>query len=168
MSETRFRAHHLRDTIVCVSRTQKAVTVQRENSGARDRDTSELALSVSGYAFGETIERLKGAIAANGNTLFAQIDQSEAAERAGLRLRPTTLLIFGNPKAGTALMDAFPLAALDLPLKCLVWENDGAVSVAYVPMRVIAARHGLTGKDALVGAIDQALKALVDAIAQTQ
>ena len=77
--------------------------MQRENSGARDRDTSELALSVSGYAFGETIERLKGAIAANGNTLFAQIDQSEAAERAGLRLRPTTLLIFGNPKAANRL-----------------------------------------------------------------
>jgi uncharacterized protein (DUF302 family) len=138
--------------------------MQRENGGGGDR---EAALSVSRYSFDETVERLKSAIAASGNTLFAQIDQSEAARNAGLRLRPTTLLIFGNPKAGTPLMDAFPLAALDLPLKCVVWEDDAAVSVAYVPMRVIAARHGVAGKDVLVGTIDQALKALVDAVALT-
>ena len=83
----------------------------------QERESTEAAIvSISRYAYGETVERLMSAIAAAGTTLFAQIDQSAAAENAGLRLRPTTLLVFGNPKAGTPLMDAFPLAALDLPL----------------------------------------------------
>jgi uncharacterized protein (DUF302 family) len=134
-----------------------------ENS--RERTVSEAVVSnVSRYSYRETIERLTAAIADAGNTLFAHIDQSAAAAAAGLTLRPTTLLVFGNPKGGTPLMEAFPLAALDLPLKCIVWEERDAVNVAYVPLSVIAARYGITGKDAVVAAIDRALGALVDRV----
>lgn len=98
-------------------------------------------LSVTG-----TVERLCGLIAEAGATLFAVIDQSAEAERAGLPLRETTLLIFGNPAAGTPVMAAVPLAALDLPLKILVWKDDaGAVWMTYLDAAWLAARYGLAG-----------------------
>jgi uncharacterized protein (DUF302 family) len=128
-------------------------------------DMTDASVSVSRYAYGETIDRLTKAIADAGSTIFAKIDQSAAASVAGLHLRPTTLLIFGNPKGGTPLMDAFPLVALDLPLKCIVFEEQGAVNVAYVPVSVIAARYSVTGKEALVANLDQALAALVHVVA---
>jgi uncharacterized protein (DUF302 family) len=126
---------------------------------------TEVQHGVSRYSYSETCERLIAAIADSGSTLFGRIDQQAAARAAGLDLRPTTLLIFGNPRGGTPLMDAWPLAALDLPLKLLVWEEDAKVSVAYVPVRIIAGRYGVTGKDALVQALDGALAALVAAVA---
>jgi len=82
-----------------------------------------------------------------------------------MSLRPTTLLIFGNPKGGTLLMDAFPLSALDLPLKLLVWEESDTVDVAYTPANVLAARYGVAGKDALIAALDHALETVVASIA---
>ena len=85
----------------------------------------------SRYSYSETVERLAKAITAGGNTIFATIDQAAAAEASGLALRPTTLVIFGNPKGGTPLMDAFPLVALELPLKLLVWQDDNGVKIAY-------------------------------------
>ncbi|MBV9101939.1 MAG: DUF302 domain-containing protein [Candidatus Eremiobacteraeota bacterium] len=81
----------------------------------------------------------------SGNTVFAMIDQAEAAAKVGLTLRPTTLIVFGNPKGGTPLMEALPLIALELPLKMLVWEENGTVNVSYVPMSEIAARYGAKG-----------------------
>ncbi len=101
----------------------------------------------SRYPYSETIERLSKAITDAGNTIFATIDQAAAANRAGLSLRPTALIIFGNPKGGTPLMDAFPLVALELPLKLLVWQDDDGVKIAYVTMSEIAARYGATGMD---------------------
>lgn len=73
----------------------------------------------SRHSYPQTLEILKKAIADAGNTVFAAIDQSAAAAGVGLTLRPTTLLVFGNPKGGTPMMDAFPLVALELPLKLL-------------------------------------------------
>ena len=90
---------------------------------------------VSRYPFDETIARLRDAIANAGNTLFADIDQSAAAKTAGLSLRPTRLLIFGNPKGGTPLMDAFPPIAVELPLKIAVWEENGKTAMAYTSVR---------------------------------
>ncbi len=119
----------------------------------------------SRFPYSETIDHLVQAITNGGNTLFASIDQTAAAAAAGLTLRPTTLLVFGNPKAGTALMDAFPLCALDLPLKLLVWEAGGVVNVAYVPATEIARRNGIVGKDALIGAMDKALGSLTQGVA---
>jgi uncharacterized protein (DUF302 family) len=116
----------------------------------------------SRFSYAETLERLKDAIVRGGNTIFASIDQSAAAASVGLVLRPTTLLVFGNPKGGTPLMDSFPLVALDLPLKVLVWEEGGNVKLAYVPMSEIAARYGVTGMDARIEAMDRAIDSLTD------
>ncbi len=114
----------------------------------------------SRYSYSDTIERLSKAIVDAGNTIFATIDQAQAATNAGLTLRPTSLIIFGNPKGGTPLMDAFPLVALELPLKLLVWEQDGTVNVAYQQMSEIAKQYGVTGRDAQIAAMDHALDAL--------
>jgi uncharacterized protein (DUF302 family) len=95
----------------------------------------------------DTVERLSLRIGAAGATLFGVIDQSCEAEQAGLTLRDTKLLIFGNPAAGTPVMAAAPLSALDLPLKILVWQDDGgAVWMSYLEAGWLADRHGLAGE----------------------
>jgi uncharacterized protein (DUF302 family) len=78
----------------------------------------------SRHSVEETVERLRGILAAVGVTLFALVDHSGEAEKVGMKMRPTKLLIFGNPKAGTPLMLAAPSIAIDLPLKILVWEDE--------------------------------------------
>ncbi len=119
----------------------------------------------SRLSYAQTLATLRDHITGGGNTIFAAIDQAAAAQTVGMTLRPTTLIVFGNPKAGTPLMDAFPLAALALPLKLLVWEEDATVSVAYETMKEIAARYGVTGMDARIDAMDNAVDALTDAVA---
>jgi uncharacterized protein (DUF302 family) len=118
----------------------------------------------SRLTYAETITTLKDAIVKAGNTIFASIDQSAAAQSVGLTLRPTTLIVFGNPKGGTPFMDAVPLVALDLPLKLLVWEERLGVNVAYVPMSKIAARYGVVGMDARIEAIDRAVDSLIGSV----
>jgi uncharacterized protein (DUF302 family) len=122
-------------------------------------------VKVSRYAYTDTLARLLKSISDAGNTVFATIDQAAAAKQSGLTMRPTTLIVFGNPKAGTPLMEAFPLVALDLPLKLVVWEQDASVSVAYATATELASRYGIAGKDALIAAIDNALNALGNSIA---
>ncbi|MBV8163250.1 MAG: DUF302 domain-containing protein [Candidatus Eremiobacteraeota bacterium] len=119
----------------------------------------------SRFGYGETLERLTDAIIKAGNTIFASIDQSAAARSVGSTLRPTTLLIFGNPKGGTFLMEAFPLVALELPLKLLIWEEDSKVNLSYVPMSEIAARYSVAGMDTRIQAMDAALDSLTGAVA---
>jgi uncharacterized protein (DUF302 family) len=92
----------------------------------------------------QTMERLQSSLQSHNVTLFATIDFSADAAKAGLTLRPEKLLIFGNPKAGTSLMRAAPTAGLDLPFKALIWEDpDQRVWVSYNEPRYVAARHGL-------------------------
>jgi uncharacterized protein (DUF302 family) len=95
-----------------------------------------------------TVERLKSILQAKGVTLFAVIDHSGEAEKAGMKMPATKLLIFGNPKSGTPLMLAAPRSAIDLPLKILVWEDvreDAAqkVWISYNSPAYLAKRHGL-------------------------
>lgn len=118
----------------------------------------------SRLSYNDTLATLEQHITGGGNTIFATIDQAAAAQKAGTTLRPTTLIIFGNPKAGTPLMDAYPLIGLELPLKVQVWEETGTVSVAYEPMSEIAKRYGVIGMDARIAAIDQALDALTNTV----
>jgi uncharacterized protein (DUF302 family) len=90
-----------------------------------------------------TIERLEETLQAKGIQLFALVDHSGEAEKAGLHMPPTKLLIFGNPKAGTPLMLAAPTTAIDLPLKILVWQDrDDKVWVSYNGAGYLQARHG--------------------------
>jgi uncharacterized protein (DUF302 family) len=92
----------------------------------------------------ETIDRLEALVISRGMKVFARIDQKAAAESAGLTMRPTLLLIFGDPKSGTPLMIAHPSLALDLPLKALAWQDDsGQVWVAYNSPQYLVERHGL-------------------------
>jgi uncharacterized protein (DUF302 family) len=91
----------------------------------------------------DTVARLTDLIVARGLKLFAVIDQSAEASAAGLALRDTTLVLFGSPAAGTPVMVASPLVALDLPLKVLVWDDDGQTQVTYTAPAALAARHQL-------------------------
>jgi uncharacterized protein (DUF302 family) len=98
----------------------------------------------SNHSVNETVEKLKGILQAKGITLFTLVDHSGEAEKAGLKMRPTKLLIFGNPKAGTPMMLAAPSSAIDLPLKILVWEDDqGKVWISYNSQQYLQERHGL-------------------------
>jgi uncharacterized protein (DUF302 family) len=98
----------------------------------------------SSHSVDDTIEKLKGILLAKGVTLFALIDHSGEAEKAGMKMRPTKLLIFGSPKAGTPLMVAAPSCAIDLPLKILVWEDaNRGVWISYNSLGYLKERHGL-------------------------
>jgi uncharacterized protein (DUF302 family) len=89
-------------------------------------------------------ERLEAAVAARGLTVFARIDFAADAAEVGLQLRPTRLLVFGNPRAGTPLLNAAPTVGIDLPLKVLIWEAaDGSASVGYNSPGWIGARHAV-------------------------
>ena len=96
------------------------------------------------HSVDETVEKLKGMLRDKGITLFALIDHSGEAEKAGIKMRPTKLLIFGSPKAGTPLMLAAPSSAIDLPLKILIWEDArGKVWVSYNSAAYLQERHNL-------------------------
>jgi len=99
---------------------------------------------LSHHSVGETVEKLKGILRTKEVTLFAMVDHSGEAEKVGMKMRPTKLLIFGSPKAGTPLMQAAPSVALDLPLKILVWEDgQGRVWVSYNSPAYLQERHGI-------------------------
>jgi uncharacterized protein (DUF302 family) len=95
----------------------------------------------------EVVERLEGLLQAKGVTLFALIDHSGEAEKVGLKMRPTKLLVFGSPKAGTPLMIAAPTSAIDLPLKILIWEDaEGNVWLTYNSPLYLQERYGLSSE----------------------
>jgi len=101
----------------------------------------------SSYDFQETIARLKKDIAAKGIRFFSEIDQTELAAGAGIKLNPSTLLVFGNPPLGTQFITANPNAGLDWPVRLLVTQdNTGAVWTVYTDFAWIAARHGIVNR----------------------
>lgn len=98
----------------------------------------------SHHSVDETVKRLKDLLAAKGVTLFALVDHSGEAEKAGMTMPPTKLLIFGSPKAGTPVMLAAPTSAIDLPLKVLIRETrDGEVLVSYNSLEFLEQRHAI-------------------------
>ena len=117
-----------------------------------------------GKSVNATVERAIEEIQALGLTLFARVDHAAMAEDAGLALRPTQLLIFGNPRLGTPLMNMLPTAAIDLPLKLLIWAGEDGVRVGYNDPAWIGARHG-GGRSAPVGGMADALAAITAASA---
>ncbi|MGC1183863.1 MAG: DUF302 domain-containing protein [Candidatus Dormiibacterota bacterium] len=119
----------------------------------------------SHFSVAETIERLADAASATGLLIFARIDHAQGAWDAGMALRPTVLLIFGNPKGGTPLMQDRQTAGIDLPMKALAWEDEtGRVWLTYNDPAWIADRHALSPKRAAsVAAIDTGLANLVTA-----
>jgi uncharacterized protein (DUF302 family) len=98
----------------------------------------------SRYPVGDSVERIVAALRSEGVTVFAVIDQSKEAGKVGLALRPTSLIIFGDPTAGTPLMENSPSLAIDLPLKALVWEGPGGRTlVSYNSPEYLQRRHAL-------------------------
>lgn len=110
----------------------------------------------------ETLDRLLAALASRGLTVFARIDHAAGAASVGLPLRPTEVVLFGNPKGGTALMQDRQTAGIDLPLKALVWEDaEGKAWLAYNDPAWLAKRHGLgAASDAAVKAMTGLLRAI--------
>jgi len=102
-----------------------------------------IVTKISPRPVAETVTRLTDLLGAKGLKVFAVIDQSDEARQAGLGLRDTTLVLFGNPSAGTPVMVEAPLAALDLPLKLLIWDDAGQTKVSYRAPAVLAARYRL-------------------------
>lgn len=98
----------------------------------------------SQHSFSETLKRLESLLQAKGLAIFARIDHSGEAEKAGLHMPPTQVIVFGSPKAGTPVMLAAPTLAIDLPLKALVWENaEGKVLVSYNTPEYLKQRHSI-------------------------
>jgi len=103
-----------------------------------------LITTASRHSVAETLARLRAALKQRELTLFAQVDHAAGAASVGLVLRPTTVVIFGNPKGGTPLMQEAQTVGIDLPLKMLVWEDGfGRVQLSYNDVAWIAQRHGL-------------------------
>lgn len=116
---------------------------------------------VSPRTVAETVARFTEIAQAKGLKVFTVIDQAAEARQAGLTLRDTVLVVFGNPSAGTPVMAAAPLSALDLPLKFAVWDDAGQTKVSYVSPQTIADRYGL---DPALAANLAAIGPLTDAL----
>lgn len=126
-------------------------------------DVNGLTTVPSGHGPKETMDRLEAAVRGKGMTVFARIDHAAGAAEAGLSLQPTELLVFGNAKVGTALMQAAQTMGVDLPLKALVWQDSsGKTWLSWNSPRWMARRHGA---DLQVDAAVQAMEAALAAVA---
>src|SRR5438876_6458635 len=109
----------------------------------------------------ETMDRLQAEIRAKGMTVFARIDHAAGAAEVGLTLRPTELIIFGNARGGTPLMESVQTVGIDLPLKALVWEDAGGETwLSYNEPSWIAQRHGVANAEPVVSKMSAALSAM--------
>jgi uncharacterized protein (DUF302 family) len=105
---------------------------------------ADIVTKLSPRSVGDTVAVLRHLIEAKGLKLFVVVDQAAEARGAGLELRETTVVVFGSPAAGTPVMAAAPLAAVDLPLKVVVWDDEGQTKVSYTAPSALAARYGLS------------------------
>jgi len=120
----------------------------------------------SAYGMAETVERLKKDIAAKGITFFQEIDQTALAAKAGIELRPSILLVFGNPPLGTQFITANPQAGLDWPVRLLVYRDAaGAVWTAYTDFAWIAKRHGVSDREAQFHMATEVAASIVSSVA---
>jgi uncharacterized protein (DUF302 family) len=126
-------------------------------------DVAGVVTKVSPWLPADTVSRLFAVVAARGMEVFAVIDHSEQARNVGLELRNSKLVIFGTPQTDTPVIEAAPLAALDLPLKVLVWADGHQTKLSYTAPAMLASRYGLNGElaarladiDALTSAVIQ-------------
>jgi uncharacterized protein (DUF302 family) len=126
-----------------------------------DLDDADLVTLPSAHGATETVERLKSLLSQKKIHLFADVDHAAGAQKVGLSLRPTRLLIFGNPQAGTPLMQSQQTIGLDLPLRVLVWEDAaGKVWLTYHRPEFLAQRHQILDHDEAVQALGSGLAAL--------
>jgi uncharacterized protein (DUF302 family) len=123
-----------------------------------------LVTKTSPRSVAQTVDRLTSLVEAKGMKVFAVVDHSGEAAKAGIELRDTKVVIFGSPQAGTPVMEAVPLAALDLPLKVLVWADGDQTKVTYTAPAALAERYRLSDElAARLAGIDPLTDALVQA-----
>lgn len=143
-----------------------AGVVHADDAPAPHVKTQGLLVLKSKDSVAASVARLKAALEAKGMNVFAVIDHSAGATKAGLELPPTQLVIFGNPKAGTLLMQKAATTAIDLPMKMLIWKDaDGSVYVGYNAASYLAKRHGLPDNHPVIVKITGALAAFANVAA---
>jgi len=137
------------------------VTIPVEGSATAPNQADQVVTKLSPRSLADTVARLEAVVAEKGLRLFAEIDHSGEARAVGLELRETKVVVFGSPQAGTPVMQAAPLAALDLPLKVLVWADGDQTKVSYAPPAALSARYGFGDElaDRLAG-----IEAITDAV----
>ena len=145
--------------ILCLALVVNAVLF-----GTASAEDQSLVRKPSPYSVAETLDRLAGILESKGATVFARVDHSAGAEKIGEDLRPTQLLIFGNPKIGTPLMTGAQEAGLDLPLRALAYEDaDGQVWLAYRDPITLVKTHHIAGRDEAAMKMRGAIGNLTDA-----
>ncbi len=134
-----------------------------ESSAMMADEVTDLVTVESAFSVDETMNNLEAAIEEQGLIIVARIDHAANAEGAGLELRPTQLLIFGNPAIGTQLMQAEQSVGIDLPQKYLAWETEGGtVYLGWNDPSLLAERHGLDGQDDVLDQVSMALETLAE------
>ena len=142
--------------------TSPLAPAQAEGSAQRQTFDNGLVRVKSAYGFAQTIERLKGDVAAKGITFFFAVEQARLAAEAGITLRPSTLLVFGDPALGSQFMTSNPLAGIEWPVRLLVIEDErGGVWAVYNDFHYLAGRHGITDPN---GAFDKASEVIASII----
>jgi uncharacterized protein (DUF302 family) len=130
-------------TSIFIRELSEEITMAQATSKSAPETNRGIIDKPSSHSVEETVEKLKTILQSKGVKLFALVDHSGEAEKVGMKMRPTKLLIFGSPKAGTPLMLAAPSVAIDLPLKILVWEDaQGKAWVSYNSPEYLKSRHG--------------------------
>lgn len=135
--------------------------------GGANASEDDVITKKSNHDVGTTVDRLEEIVTEKGNTVMARVDHAKNAASVGMELRPTQLLIFGNPKLGTALMQENQRIGLDLPMKVVVWEDgDGQVWIAYGEAEALAKRHGVDEDHEVVKKLANALDSITGAAAE--
>ncbi|HSM42935.1 MAG TPA: DUF302 domain-containing protein [Afifellaceae bacterium] len=128
----------------------------------------QLITKESNHDVRTTADRLEAAVNKAGATVFARVNHAGGAEKVGMELQPMEVLIFGNPKLGTPIIQAAPEAGLDLPIKVLVWQDGEKVMIGYLDPQALKARYGVLGADKSFEMMTGALGKLTDAAAAAE
>ena len=134
--------------------------------GADSTQDQGLVVKKSSHSVTATLDKLEGIVKSKGFTVFARIDHAAGASKVGQAMRPTEVLLFGNPKIGTALILSRQSVGLDLPIRVAAWEDDsGQVWIGYNAPDWLANRHGITDRDKVIKKMSGALGKLTSAAA---
>lgn len=144
--------------------TALAAVITVTSLGAALADNWIVKDSVSDVA--TTADKLVAAVQSAGATVFARVDHAAGAQSIGAELAPMTMVMFGNPRLGTPIMQAEPKAGLDLPIRVLIWDENGATKIGYLDPAELKARYTVKGADATFEMMSGALGKLTDAARQ--
>ncbi|KLK93460.1 chromosome condensation protein CrcB [Microvirga vignae] len=142
------------------------VTTRAEDSSQQTLENGIVKVK-SAYQFNETIDRIKQNVSAKGIMFFFAVDQSKLASDAGIKLRPSTLLVFGNPALGSQFITSNPNVGIDWPVRLLISEDEnGTVWTVYNDFQYIARRHGITDRDAAFQKASEVIASITSSVAK--